>query len=228
MTTQDNTQLVLDFFDHNRPRLARIIAPLLEESLKGLLDDQVEPSAVIDEAAAIYASFVPDCAYVDDPHNVFADALFYCNVNLAAYLALQAHGVDVHDFGAAVLTDLAAADLPEAPDDGGFKSMTGPGTHPGEFVAELVPADTEQSDWGYNIKSCAICYQYGRYDAMALVPYMCASDDVISDKRGEGLRRQGTIALGAHQCDFRYKAGGEPARVAEAFPDKIKFVHGSD
>ena len=228
MTGQDNTQLVLGFFDHNRPRLARIFRQLLNDQIDPSTDPSPEVSSVIDEAAKIYASFVPDSAYVDDPHNLFADALFYCNVNLAAYLALKAHGVGVHDFGAAVLKDLAAADLPAVPDDGGPKSMKGPGTHPGEFVTEAVAADTDQTDWGYNVKSCAICYQYSRYDAMALVPYMCASDDVISDKRGEGLRRNGTIALGAHQCDFRYKAGGEPERVAEAFPDKIKFVHGSD
>jgi hypothetical protein len=219
MTTQDNTQLVLEFFDHNRPRLQRIIPALLK--------DDTDPAAVVDAAAEIYSSFVADSAYVDDPHNVFAEALFYCNVNLAAYLALKEHGVDVHEFGAAVLTDLAAAEMPEVPfDDAAPVSMTSPGTHPGEFVTEVVVAEAGQTDWGYNMKSCAICYQYGRYDAMALVPYMCASDDVISDKRGQGLRREGTIALGAHQCDFRYKAGGEPQRVAEAFPDKIKFVHG--
>jgi hypothetical protein len=220
MATQDNTQLVLDFFDHNRSRLQRIIPPLL----KG----QEDPDAVIEEAAGIYASFVTDeagCAYVDDPHSVFAGALFYCNVNLAAYLAVKARGVDVHTFGTAVLTDLAATELPAVPADAAPVSMTSPGTHPGEFITEVVGAEADQTDWGYNVKSCAICYQYGRYDAMALVPYMCASDDVISDKRGEGLRRDGTIALGAHQCDFRYKAGGEPRRVAEAFPDKIKFVH---
>ena len=136
MTTQDNIQLVLDFFNHNRPRLARIFGELL--------NDQVEPStgigAVIDEAAAIYASFVPDSAYVDDPHNLFADALFYCNVNLAAYLALKAHGVDVHDFGVAVLKDLAAADLPA-----GFQTEK-KGRRPASTSVPTAESDEQDSD----------------------------------------------------------------------------------
>ncbi len=75
-----------------------------------------------------------------------------------------------------------------------------------------------------NIKSCAICHAFSKYDAMDLVPYMCASDDVVSDRGGQGLRRNGTIALGRHECDFRYERGGEPLRVAEQYPERIRIV----
>jgi len=73
-----------------------------------------------------------------------------------------------------------------------------------------------------NVKSCAICFAYKKYDAMELVPYMCASDDVESDRDGQGLRRGGTIALGADHCDFRYKRGGKPQRLSEQYPDRIR------
>ena len=75
-----------------------------------------------------------------------------------------------------------------------------------------------------NIKSCGICHQYAKYDAMDLVPYMCATDDVESDKSNLGLRRTGSIAVGAHLCDFRYKRGAEPQRLATQHPDKIRVV----
>ena len=72
-----------------------------------------------------------------------------------------------------------------------------------------------------NITSCGICKAYSKHDAMDLVPYMCASDDVDSDQNDDGLRRTGTIGLGAHQCDFRYKAGGDSLAVATQYPERI-------
>lgn len=81
----------------------------------------------------------------------------------------------------------------------------------------------EHSDRGMNITSCAICHLFGKRGAMELVPYMCAFDDVVSDAGGQGLRRTGTIALGATHCDFRFRDGGEPLRLAEQYPDRIRL-----
>ena len=89
---------------------------------------------------------------------------------------------------------------------------------------EAFLGDRTDFDWGMNIKSCAICHAFSKYDAMDLVPYMCASDDVESDRGGQGLRRTGTIAVGAHQCDFRYKRVGEPKHLAAQYPDRIRVV----
>ena len=68
---------------------------------------------------------------------------------------------------------------------------------PGEFVFEAFLGDQKDYDWGMNIKSCGICYSFSKYDAMNLVPYMCATDDLMSDIGEQGLRRSGTIAVGA-------------------------------
>ena len=73
-----------------------------------------------------------------------------------------------------------------------------------------------------NIKSCAICHAFSKYDAMDLVPYMCAMDDVASEIGDLGLRRTGTIALGATHCDFRYERGREPLRLADQYPERIR------
>lgn len=95
---------------------------------------------------------------------------------------------------------------------------------PGEFVFEAFLGDREDYDWGMNVKSCAICHSFSKYDAMDLVPYMCATDDVMSDKGKQGLRRTGSIAVGAHQCDFRYKRGGEPGHLSKQYPHKIQVA----
>jgi len=215
---QDNLDHVLSYFGRERKQLQKIVAALVE--------DAAAVSSVMEQAQETYAEISADTAYLDQPDHEMAGSLFYCNLNLAVYLALRPLGIGAHEFGGAVLHNLASAPLPpaEVPQDDG-SSEPGPGTHAGEFEVEVVVSDDSASGWGFNIKSCAICHQYGKFDAMDLVPYMCASDDVVSDIRGQGLRRTGTIALGASHCDFRFEIGGEPQRLSQAYPEKIKFVH---
>ncbi len=199
-----------------------------EASLRSLLAGIVEdPDAACAAAREQLAALAPESAYLDAPDNPLAQALFFCTLHLAVYLAVKPLGVDAHRYGSAMLEQLRQLDvqpLPSPTDEQLAANFRGPGTHPGEFEVEVADRSEGEFDYGYNIKSCAICYLYGRHDAMDLVPYMCASDDVMSDLRGEGLRRTGTIALGAHRCDFRYQADGKPQRVAEQFPEAIRVV----
>ena len=166
-------------------------------------------------------------AYLDAPHNPLARALFYCAINLSLYKALAEQGIDVHAYGDAMLKylrdDATQSATDGEPAESGPDWHQGPGTHVGEFQIEPLEGN-EDFSWGYNITSCAICHLFGQHDAMDLVPYMCASDDVVSDAQNQGLKRTGTIALGAHRCDFRYGGTAEPKRVADDYPDKIKFV----
>lgn len=54
---------------------------------------------------------------------------------------------------------------------------------------------------------------------------MCAYDDVASDQGNMGLRRTGTIALGATHCDFRYKQGTPTQHLANVYPDVIRLIN---
>ena len=209
-------QAIIKLFDAQEAAFRSLLA--------GIVDD---PDAACAATREQLESLAPESAYLDAPDNPLAQALFFCSLHLAAYLAVKPLGVDAHRYGSAMLEQLQQLDLqplPSPTDEQLAANFRGPGTHPGEFVVEVADRSDGEFDYGYNIKSCAICYLYGKHDAMDLVPYMCASDDVMSDQRGEGLRRTGTIALGAHRCDFRYEAGGEPQRVAEQFPEAIRFV----
>ncbi|MEM9621030.1 MAG: L-2-amino-thiazoline-4-carboxylic acid hydrolase [Pseudomonadota bacterium] len=223
--SQAQQQRVVDFFVRRRTRLGSFVDALRAADQSAVPADT---DRVIAEAEVVFRDMTRDMAYVDAPQLVMSQALFFCMVQLAVYQVLCKQ-IDVHVYGAAMLDFMRhSADADEMDDEADEAETVlgpGPGTHPGEFVLEVVNAEGESFDSGYNIKSCAICYHFARYDAMALVPYMCASDDVISDKGQQGLRRTGTIALGAQQCDFRYTRGGEPRRVAEHFPEQIRFVH---
>ncbi|NJN51222.1 MAG: L-2-amino-thiazoline-4-carboxylic acid hydrolase [Gammaproteobacteria bacterium] len=93
---------------------------------------------------------------------------------------------------------------------------------PGEDVFDAFAGDGETYEFGYNVLSCAVCSQFAKYDAMDLVPYMCAVDDIMSERSEQGLRRTGTIALGATHCDFAYQRGRSPQPLSDQFPSRIR------
>jgi hypothetical protein len=191
----------------------------------------------VEEAREIFERMIPGMAYIDRPRHPMASSVFGCAANLALYLALKERGVDAHGFGVAMLQGMAtgrerepapaqpADDRPVQERFAGFLEAANESqseAESGEFVFEAFLGDRKDSDWGMNVKSCAICSLFAQHDAMDLVPYMCATDDVESDLDSQGLRRSGTIALGASQCDFRYKRGGEPLRLIEQYPEQIR------
>lgn len=215
-----------DFFEQLRPRFV--------EFAKGL--DVDEPGAAVDDAAANFAAMVPDMAYRDDRGHPMALSVFGCSAQLALYLAVSKRGIGVHDYGRAMLASMRR-DMQSAParepadrerirehwerfDAAADRSRD---AAPGEFVFETVRSDDGSFDHGFNIKSCAICHAFAKYDAMELVPYMCATDDLTSDLGSQGLERTGTIAVGAHQCDFRFKRGRKAEPLAERYPDRIRI-----
>jgi hypothetical protein len=223
MSRTDNEQRIRDQFKDSRQRAI---------DLAGRFVDDAE--VVVDEAAAIFEGMLPDMAYVDNPDSPMAASVFVCCGSLALYLALKQRGIDAHQYGGALLESIRSAPpVPQSTDEGTsaqkrFAQFVASGeasqksARTGEFVFEALIGDRSEYDWGMNVKSCAICHAFSKYDAMDLVPYMCATDDLLSDAAGQGLRRTGTIALGAHQCDFRYKSGGEPLRLVAQYPDRIR------
>jgi hypothetical protein len=227
MTSYDKTQYLAQFFARSRPRLGK---------LAGRLCDDAE--AAVNDAETIFMGMVPDLAYADKPDHPLASALFTTTVNLAIYLSLKQRGVDLHAFGSSMLKGLArapAAAFPEEPageaerqaQAAAFMASAAESQSNalrGEDVFEFLPGDGNAFDYGLNVKSCAVCHQFSKYGAMELVPYMCAADDVMSDRNGKGLQRTGSIALGARLCDFRYKPGGKPRRLADRYPDRIRVT----
>ncbi|MFN7943976.1 MAG: L-2-amino-thiazoline-4-carboxylic acid hydrolase [Blastocatellia bacterium] len=225
MNRAQNEQFVRHtFFNQAQMRLARLASRFTDD-----------PQTVVDEAAAIFDAMLPEMAYVDKPAHPLASALFVCNVNLSLYLALKRRGTDVHDFSRALLNGVARAPIPPLPEESedalqarlaqfiqaAEASQTK--AEPGEDVFEIVEVTNADFDWGYNVRSCALCQSAAKHDAMEVVPYMCAVDDVMSDKNNQGLRRTGSLATGATHCDFRFKRGGQPLRLAEQYPELIQI-----
>lgn len=226
MTNKLENQLFVKntFFNPAKTRLTRLAGRFANDA-----------DAVVAEASAIFDGMLPGMAYVDKPGHPLAPALFICSVNLSLYLALKQRGVDAHAFGSAMLNGLMRAPIPvpEESDEALRERLaqfallaeaSQTNAAPGEDVIEVVSGENAKFEWGYNVKSCAICQAAAKYDAVDLVPYFCAVDDVMSDKGKQGLQRTGSLALGASHCDFRYTRGGEPQRLVEQYPDRIRFV----
>lgn len=207
----------------------------LQTSLKPFIahfsNDEDDLKAILADSDRIFTDMAPDLPYADNPAHVMAGSMFYCAAMLAYFKALEPRGVDTHQFGSTMLEALKYSPKPEG------EEPTSPGeamvkaaedsqaARPGEFVFEVYEAvEGEDFDWGMNIKACGICQFFSKYDAMDLVPYMCASDDVISDIRSQGLSRTGTIALGAGHCDFKFNAGGTGHHLSAQYPDRIKVI----
>jgi hypothetical protein len=225
MDHNKNIEYIRSFFENSKPQNTRLIAAFVDDV-----------DSVLAAAASLYESMIPGMAYLDSPHKPMAASVFGCHVLLAVYLVLKEHDVDVHAFGAAMIRDLAETPpvAPEVTDTRSAKEQfedfiaaskqSQEDQTEGEFEFDAFYGDRKNFGWGMNVTSCAICSAYSKFDAMDLVPYMCATDDVISDRDGQGLRRTGSIAVGAHQCDFRYQKGSDPQHLAPQYTDKIRLI----
>lgn len=185
-----------------------------------------EADELLASARKNFEDMLDELPYKDRPEHTMASSLFACAAMLAIFEVLRERGVDAHAWGRAIHTLPAVVPQDDGEASGEQARVDGEASRSeaasNEFVFELLDGD-EHSDRGMNVTSCAICHLFGKHDAMELVPYMCSLDDVMSDAGGQGLRRTGTIALGASHCDFRFRKDGEPLRLAEQYPGRIRL-----
>lgn len=202
----------------------KFLSAFMREPLAALVDAS-EVDALESDAAREFEALLDDIPYADQPEHVMALPSLAGAIVLALYKAARARGYSAHEFGRA----MHEAPLPELPTPNQEQlrrdaADSQESAAPNEFVFEFVEGDGGELDFGYNIKSCAISHLYRKHDAMDFLPYMCALDDKMSAVRNSGLRRTGVIALGAPQCDFRYKAGGAPLTLGSQYKDQLRLV----
>ncbi len=231
MSNAEHLRYIQQYFEDNRANYASKVAELTEDV-----------DAFFAEAKATFESMLPHMGYLDKDkrEHVFASAVLTCSLNMALALACQKRGVSLHEYGKEMLNGLTTALKTQQTHEGqseavdeenaaNFARFTNAAEqsqkhpHPGEFVFEAVSGEGEEFQWGQNIKSCAICDMASKYDLMELVPYFCATDDVISDHSDLGLYRSGTIAVGASHCDFRYGTSGKSQHLSGLYPNRIRL-----
>lgn len=80
--------------------------------------------------------------------------------------------------------------------------------YPGGYVFNFITGDGKTFDYGVDYLECASCKFLKAQGAMEIAPYLCAIDQLYSEKFGWGLSRTMTLAEGYEKCDFRFKKGG--------------------
>jgi hypothetical protein len=88
-----------------------------------------------------------------------------------------------------------------------FAKRAGTRSHPEGFVAKIITDKKETREFGYGIDilECGICKLYTKHNYGKYASILCDVDHITSGMAGLKLFRTGTIANGAHKCDFRFE-----------------------
>lgn len=174
---------------------------------------------ILREAEQEFERLIPAIPYVGGPGNL-SDTLEQMASVLALYRVLQRQGWEVDEFGELIQT-MAKRQMEQIPRVirwlAGRLYMTRwyrerlrrraeesqKRLYPGHFVYEVVEGDG--GTWGVDYHECGIVKFMQAQGAPELAPYMCPLDFLIFPAMGVQLERTGTIARGAHRCDFRFK-----------------------
>jgi hypothetical protein len=79
----------------------------------------------------------------------------------------------------------------------------------GNWVCTFVQGDGIEFEYGFDIHECGLLKFFRAHGAGDIVPYLCATDYIVSRAIGEGLMRTMNLARGGDKCDFRFKRKGE-------------------
>jgi len=180
--------------------------------------------AVTAQAATRFEALIPDLPDVGGEKNWVAKYLPISAWYLTYYETLKVYGKTAEDVGK-MLYDLDEAQWAQYPKSKalaeGARLFTKPGLeemqkwaegtqrreYPANWVAEFVPGDREDFDFGYNYTECALCKFLHSHNAGEVAPYLCVTDFTRSRVCGTGLVRTQTLAQGNKVCNFRYKKG---------------------
>jgi hypothetical protein len=88
-----------------------------------------------------------------------------------------------------------------------FEKRVSSRENPEGFVARIITDKDETYGLGYgvDILECGICKLYKKHNYEKFVPILCEVDKITTAQAGLVMIRNGTIALGAEKCDFRYR-----------------------
>ena len=88
-----------------------------------------------------------------------------------------------------------------------FNKRVSKNSNPDGFIANIITDKKETLGLGYgvDILECGICKLFKKHNYQKYSSILCEVDHITSDLAGLKLIRNGTIALGAKKCDFRWE-----------------------
>lgn len=88
-----------------------------------------------------------------------------------------------------------------------FNKRVSRNSNPDGFIATIITDKKETLGLGYgvDILECGICKLFKKHNYQKYSSILCEVDHITSGLAGLKLVRNGTIALGAKKCDFRWE-----------------------
>jgi len=88
-----------------------------------------------------------------------------------------------------------------------FNKRVSINSNPDGFIANIITDKKETLGLGYGVDiiECGICKLFNKHNYQKYSSILCEVDNITSDLAGLKLVRNGTIALGAKKCDFRWE-----------------------
>ena len=179
-------------------------------------------SEVAVDARSEFQRLLPQLPYIGGRKNFLTFNLVSTAWFLALYRALQKRGIGLDEAGPLVL------DVYQVLQDSypawllrlrGWRIFTPMGKrwlqrraqlsqerrYPGDWVFTYVPKNGH--DLGVDYIECGILKFLQQQGAAELMPYLCSTDFIMSERMGLGLERTMTLGEGCTHCDFRFKRG---------------------
>lgn len=185
-----------------------------------------EAAAIRQEVLAEYRRLIPEVPYIGGRRNMYSRTLMGTPQPLAVHRVLARHGGTVSDTGE-ILHRWMRERLERVPRPvrhliGRYRfskvkirqyertaRRSQKRRYAGDWVLEIVDADAEAFDTGFDITECGIAKFLHDQDADELTPYICDLDHVLAQAMGYGLERTRTLSWGCDRCDFRLTKNGE-------------------
>jgi hypothetical protein len=88
-----------------------------------------------------------------------------------------------------------------------FSRRVSKNSNPAGFIANIITDKQETFGLGYgvDILECGICKLFNKHNYQKYSSILCEVDAITADLAGLKMIRNGTIALGAKKCDFRWE-----------------------
>jgi hypothetical protein len=88
-----------------------------------------------------------------------------------------------------------------------FNKRVSKNSNPDGFIANIITDKQETLGLGYGVDiiECGICKLFKKHNYQKYSSILCEVDAITAELAGLKLIRNGTIALGAKKCDFRWE-----------------------
>lgn len=179
---------------------------------------------ITQQALVLFDRLLPEFPEVGGERNWDTQFIPIAGWYVALYSPMKANGKTAEDVGKLVydLNKIRLEDIPKqkALEEGEkmftqesldrmktWAEWTERREYPANWVADFIPGDGKEFDYGYDYTECALVKYFKAQGVPELAPYVCLNDFPNSAVFDSGLRRKRTIAQGDGLCDFRYKKG---------------------